>query len=652
VIYIKKLLLILLFIPLIVCAQDTENYYGYSDLTIDYDFGTTVTMSGSGSLDYLKASLNLFPKESGRQEILSLNPSSNPNSKITEGDFIEYYWTEFSSNYEIGLASRVKTSNIIYKIEGIQFPIQDLDPELEEYTLPGETIDINDDIINQAQEIVAGETDLYSAVFKLADWTKKHIDYDLNTLTAKAALPSSWVLENGEGVCDEITSLFISFSRSVGIPARFVSGSAYTNVDHAFGNHGWAEVYFPGYGWVPYDVTFGEFGWLNPAHVDLFRSFDSSDAAIKYSWLGNGIDVNLGELSVEANVLSEGDIIEPVFDLNLDVLVDEVAPGSYVPFMVTVDNPYNKFTYDGVRISKVPSDVDELFKPVLLRPGLESNLFWIVRVPDNKPSGYIYTSTIESVDIFGSVSSDTFRFADDQGYKFISEEEAMEMISKLEEQEDKSYSDVLSLDCDPSKSYYYDFETVYVTCDVKNTGAGGINGLNICFKDDCKSISLSVDQSEEIDFEIIPNSSNLVFSAKNGDIELYSFVKISLLDEPDLSFSDISYPKKVDYDEEFVVKFTLSSKAKVDNLKLKLGSSKSFDIDKNEETVNIEASVVGKYFLTNKLIFKFDYDDEYGNSHSLEELKPIAVDNIPWYGKIIRGFKLILEKGKEVYYSL
>ena len=185
---IRKLLLLLLFIPLLVGAQDMENYYDYSELTLSYNFDTTITLSGSNNLDYLEATLSLFPRESQRQSILSLTPSSNPLADIDIGDSIVYRWEGFSSSYNLGLDSRIRTSNIVYKVGEVQFPIQNLDPEFEVYTLPSEKIDINDAIMAQAEEIVIGETDLYSAVFKLADWTRKNINYDLNTITAEATL--------------------------------------------------------------------------------------------------------------------------------------------------------------------------------------------------------------------------------------------------------------------------------------------------------------------------------------------------------------------------------------------------------------------------------------------------------------------------------
>jgi len=222
----------------------------------------------------------------------------------------------------------------------------------------------------------------------------------------------------------------------------------------------------------------------------------------------------------------------------------------------------------------------------------------------------------------------------------------------LEGKEERTYSDVLSLDCDPSKNYYYDFESVDVVCEVENIGNSIIQNLDVCYETDCQKFDLAVGQVIEVDFEIYPETSNLVFSAKNNVIDLYSFVKISLFEEPDLFLSDVSYPLEVDYNEEFKVKFTLRSKAKLENLRFKLGSSSYLDVEKDEETITIDADVFGKYFLTDKINFKFVYEDEYGNRYSMEESQPITVTNIPWYGKIVRGFRIIIEKGKEIFYSL
>ena len=65
------------------------------------------------------------------------------------------------------------------------------------------------------------------------------------------------------GYCDYYASAFVVLARSVGLPARFVMGyaqgrwDATAGVYHVTGNdaHSWPEVYFPSYGWVPFEPT-------------------------------------------------------------------------------------------------------------------------------------------------------------------------------------------------------------------------------------------------------------------------------------------------------------------------------------------------------------------------------------------------------------
>ncbi|MBI4614815.1 MAG: hypothetical protein HY720_14485 [Planctomycetes bacterium] len=70
------------------------------------------------------------------------------------------------------------------------------------------------------------------------------------------------LLARGAGTCSDYTYLFISLCRSAGLPARFAAGTrcreGNPNVDQEF--HRWAEVYLPGYGWVPVDPSSGDSG--------------------------------------------------------------------------------------------------------------------------------------------------------------------------------------------------------------------------------------------------------------------------------------------------------------------------------------------------------------------------------------------------------
>ncbi|HRK30617.1 MAG TPA: transglutaminase family protein [Tepidisphaeraceae bacterium] len=66
------------------------------------------------------------------------------------------------------------------------------------------------------------------------------------------------ILRHGSGVCQDFAHLMIGMARSVGIPARYVSGLVHPDADRFRGytqTHAWVELLFPSAGWVGFDPT-------------------------------------------------------------------------------------------------------------------------------------------------------------------------------------------------------------------------------------------------------------------------------------------------------------------------------------------------------------------------------------------------------------
>ena len=66
------------------------------------------------------------------------------------------------------------------------------------------------------------------------------------------------VLDGRAGVCQDFAHVLIGLCRSVGLPARYVSGYVLVgNGDpdsiHVSASHAWAEVYSPTHGWRGFD---------------------------------------------------------------------------------------------------------------------------------------------------------------------------------------------------------------------------------------------------------------------------------------------------------------------------------------------------------------------------------------------------------------
>ncbi|MDR0973697.1 MAG: transglutaminase domain-containing protein [Prevotellaceae bacterium] len=77
-----------------------------------------------------------------------------------------------------------------------------------------------------------------------------------------------YVLERGHGDCGQVTLLFMTLCRSLGIPVHWQSG--FMMHPGAWNLHDWAEIYFEGIGWVPVDQSFGIPVFANDADVEWF----------------------------------------------------------------------------------------------------------------------------------------------------------------------------------------------------------------------------------------------------------------------------------------------------------------------------------------------------------------------------------------------
>jgi transglutaminase-like putative cysteine protease len=93
------------------------------------------------------------------------------------------------------------------------------------------------------------------------------------------------ILERGRGVCQDYAHLVIAFCRSLGIPARYVSGYFFAADETSASEppvetvkvktHAWAEVAVPGAGWWGLDPTNQQ--EVGPRHVKIGHGRDYDD---------------------------------------------------------------------------------------------------------------------------------------------------------------------------------------------------------------------------------------------------------------------------------------------------------------------------------------------------------------------------------------
>jgi transglutaminase-like putative cysteine protease len=93
----------------------------------------------------------------------------------------------------------------------------------------------------------------------------------------KVTTTASEAFEKGQGVCQDHAHIFIACCRSIGIPARYVSGYLFTKDGSLLQTHAWADVYLTNGGWQSFDVSNGMMA--SEAHVRLAIGLDYRSAS-------------------------------------------------------------------------------------------------------------------------------------------------------------------------------------------------------------------------------------------------------------------------------------------------------------------------------------------------------------------------------------
>lgn len=134
------------------------------------------------------------------------------------------------------------------------------------------------------------------AAFDLCRRIFRDFKYDPRATTIST--PVAEVLKLRSGVCQDFAHVMISCMRSLGLPARYVSGYLRSGekTRGAEASHAWCGVFCPGFGWLDFDPTNDTIP--HGDHVTLAFGRDYSDVTpVKGVALGGGeqiINVSVG----------------------------------------------------------------------------------------------------------------------------------------------------------------------------------------------------------------------------------------------------------------------------------------------------------------------------------------------------------------------
>ena len=617
-------------------TEPLERYLNAETLTSEISMSsefTIVQLHPSWYVESVSVDLSFFPREGKHQSIAFLE--TQPESTVADTLLFEWENPE-ETTINFRLDSEVITKNAFVRVtKKVDFPIRELPEEFTRLREPTGNIDSdNEEIIRTASRLAEGENDLYAVVFRIAEWVKKNVEYDLNTLTAEVSQPASWVLENRYGVCDEITTLFTALLRAVGIPAQYISGLAYTNINNMndFGQHGWAEVYFPGFGWVPFDITYDEFGYVDASHIVLKRSEDSSEATTNYKWKGKHINVQTNKLEIGVETVNFGAPLEPLVRPVAQPYQKRVGFGSYNILEVSLKN--NNAFYAPLVLRHTKSldleFIGDNTKYVLLAPFESRKALWIVKPTEHLSEGFVYTFRLGVIADRNASAFTEFNVT--KGETAISKEDAVLLVSKWEDEEKREYSKELLLNCSAERDRLYINESTQITCSLKNTGNTFLNNLSVCLSE-CTRTDVGISQSKKVSFNYTASEAgkkSLSITAENNIVSRIDPVIITILDTPSIGVREIRFQNETGFREPYTVSFMLRklSESNPKNVGIMLKqrlSSKTWTMDELSDDREFVINLNSADFSSKKEEFSIviSFEDERGRIY--EEKAGFAV---------------------------
>lgn len=163
-----------------------------------------------------------------------------------------------------------------------------------------------------------------------AELTKRiFTDFAFDPTATTVATPLETVLQTRRGVCQDFAHLEIGCLRSLGLPARYLSGyletlppPGETKLIGADASHAWVQLFVPGFGWVDLDPTNNVLS--SGRHITVAWGRDFEDVSPIRGVISGG---GKHAVSVAVDVISVGENAQVVTSENLtdDIFGNEKA---------------------------------------------------------------------------------------------------------------------------------------------------------------------------------------------------------------------------------------------------------------------------------------------------------------------------------------
>jgi transglutaminase-like putative cysteine protease len=238
--------------------------------------------------------LRAAPAGDGRQQLLHYDVTTSPSSRVSS--YVDYWGTRVDtfgvrlphSELEVVARATVETSPATHPEVRVERAALE-DPEFQDGHLellqPSAHVDWGESVAAEARRVADGVADDLLEVVEAIHQRVAGLEYSPGATYVGVDVDD--VFDAGRGVCQDFAHLAVAMYRSLGVPARYVSGYLFA-ADDATGEdsevdevdvqtHAWVEVAVPRVGWIALDPTNAQ--PVGERHVTIGRGRDYEDVA-------------------------------------------------------------------------------------------------------------------------------------------------------------------------------------------------------------------------------------------------------------------------------------------------------------------------------------------------------------------------------------
>ena len=216
--------------------------------------------------------LRACPCDDARQQLIDYRVVVEPAARILS--YVDYWGTRVDA---FGIRERhdrlVVAAEAVVETSMRTAPEQDvaldryLDTEvrvgLGQYLQPSRHADWGGEIAAAARDLNSGHSDVRGVIDAVDGYVHDSMTYTPGV--TDVGIDIDEVFAQRRGVCQDFAHLSLAMYRSIGIPARYVSGYVYASdpsgsaapeqAEVEIQTHAWVEVFIPGFGWWGRDPT-------------------------------------------------------------------------------------------------------------------------------------------------------------------------------------------------------------------------------------------------------------------------------------------------------------------------------------------------------------------------------------------------------------